>query len=76
MWPKWDKDGSGYLERAEAKATLTAMLNDIEYGLGVMPDEEFDELFKEVDLTKDGKISKDEMEKFIKTRVRKLEQTV
>ena len=76
MWPKWDKDGSGQLGKAEAKEALAAMLNDIEYGLGDMSDEEYDKLFKDMDLSEDEKVGKVEMQKFIKTRVLTLEQSV
>ena len=41
MWPKWDKDESGQLDNAEARKALTVMLNDIEYGLGDISDEQF-----------------------------------
>ena len=76
MWPKWDKDGSGQLGKAEAKEALAAMLNDIEYGLGDMSDEEYDKLFKDMDPSEDEKVGKVEMQKFIKTRVLTLELSV
>ena len=40
-WPQWDGDKSGHLNNAEARKALTAMLNDIEYGLGDLSDEQF-----------------------------------
>ena len=65
IWGQYDKDNSGVLEKAEAKAfvkeTLTSQGESGEFSEG-----DFEACFKEFDKDGNGTISKDEMKKFIK----------
>ena len=71
IWNEYDKDKSGYLDKAECKDFIMSTVDEME-GIpmpsaeGDGPEEEFEKCFSEVDRDGNGKISKEEMLGFIK----------
>ncbi len=65
IWDSYDNDGSGTLDKEEARKFVGQTLTDT--GTGSFSDAEFDECFNQFDKNGDGVISKGEMVQFIKS---------
>ena len=64
IWNQFDADGSGYLDKEEARKFVSQTLDTT--GNGGFSDAEFDECFSQFDNNNDGQISKSEMVTFIR----------
>ena len=65
IWKTYDKDGSGYLDKAETKQFVKNTLSEMGEN-GEFSEADFEACFKEFDKDGNGTISKDEMKIFIK----------
>ena len=65
LWPDYDKDGSGQLDREETKKFVQNTLSEMNDS-GEFSEADFDACFKEFDKDGSGTIEKDEMAIFIK----------
>ena len=67
LWGDYDKDGSGFLDKAECKALDSAMLKEMGTDPKEMSDADYDETFARYDTNGNGKISKAEYAVFVKS---------
>ncbi len=65
IWAEFDKDGSGVLEKDEAKKCIQSALSVME-DADELSEADFEECFKEFDKNGNGTIEKDEMIIFLK----------
>ncbi len=65
IWAEFDKDGSGVLEKDEAKKFLQSSLSEME-DADKFSEANFEEFFKESDKNGNGTIDKDEMVIYLK----------
>ena len=68
LWAEYDKDNSGYLDRAEMAPLAAAALSQVGYDKELDP-AVADAFFAEVDSDGNGKIDKGELLKFMKSLV-------
>ena len=66
IFEKFDADHSGAIERDEAKTIFTEVLKNMHVTKINVTDEMLDKWFNIADTNKDGKISKEEAEIFVK----------
>ncbi len=66
LWSQYDKDGSGMLDKDEAKVFIMSTLADMGAADAQFSDEDYDACFLEFDVDGSGQISKGEMTAFIK----------
>lgn len=66
IWPKYDKDNNGVLDKAEIKTFFIDFLGQNKPpGAPEMNDAQFETAFKNFDTNGNGKIEKSEMAKFL-----------
>ena len=65
IWKAYDKDDSGFLDKAETKTFVKNTLSEMGEN-GEFSEADFEACFKEFDKDGSGTISKDEMKIFIK----------
>ena len=65
IWADFDKDGSGVLEKDEAKKMILSALSDME-DANEFSEADFEECFKEFDKNGSGTIDKEEMAIYLK----------
>ena len=65
IWAEFDKDGSGVLEKDEAKKMILSALSDME-DANEFSEADFEECFKEFDKNGSGTIDKEEMAIYLK----------
>jgi Ca2+-binding EF-hand superfamily protein len=66
IWNEYDTDGSGVLEKPEAKLFVTGILKSLGINNGLFSDADFETCYRDTDTDGNGVISKDEMRDFIK----------
>ena len=64
IWKTYDRDQSGFLDRQETWNFLSKPGNNLMLGSD-LKQSDFDKVFMEIDMNKDGKISKEEMRQLI-----------
>ncbi|CAK4648966.1 hypothetical protein LEN26_021184 [Aphanomyces euteiches] len=65
IWESFDQDKNGYLDRAETKKFIDAMLAKMEADGVDVDAADFDECFDAYDKNHDDKLSRDEMRVFV-----------
>ena len=65
IWPQFDTNGDGVLDKGETKVLVTQLLEYINMPTD-FTDKEFEECFSEIDLDGNGVIEKNEMNGFLK----------